>query len=57
MTLTIARADLDRVLTLRANLEGQVKDGTAKIDGDPQVLPTLLGLLDNFEFWFDIVTP
>jgi alkyl sulfatase BDS1-like metallo-beta-lactamase superfamily hydrolase len=57
MTLTIARADLDRVLTLRANLEELIADGTAKVDGDAQVLPTLLGLLDGFEFWFDIVTP
>lgn len=57
MTLTIDRAQLDRVLTLQASLEELVNDGTAKVEGDPQVLPGLLGLLDNFEFWFDIVTP
>jgi alkyl sulfatase BDS1-like metallo-beta-lactamase superfamily hydrolase len=57
MTLTIARADLDRVLTLQAGLKDLVEGGTATVDGDHDVLPTLLGLLDNFEFWFDIVTP
>jgi len=57
MTLTIARSDLDKVLTLQANLEAMVKDGEAKVDGDPQVLPSLLGLMDDFEFWFPIVTP
>jgi alkyl sulfatase BDS1-like metallo-beta-lactamase superfamily hydrolase len=57
MTLTVDRAKLDLVLTAQANLEELVKDGTAEVEGDAQVLPELLGLLDNFEFWFDIVTP
>jgi alkyl sulfatase BDS1-like metallo-beta-lactamase superfamily hydrolase len=29
----------------------------ARVDGDPQPLHELIDLLDNFEFWFNIVTP
>jgi len=27
------------------------------VDGDVDALSELLGLLDNFDFWFNIVTP
>ena len=31
--------------------------GAVDIEGDQQALTRLLGLLDDFELWFDIVTP
>jgi alkyl sulfatase BDS1-like metallo-beta-lactamase superfamily hydrolase len=56
-TLTIDRADLNRVILKQVDLESLLGDGTAKVEGDAQALHDLLGLLDDFEFWFNIVTP
>jgi alkyl sulfatase BDS1-like metallo-beta-lactamase superfamily hydrolase len=56
-TLTIERSDLNRVILKEASLEDLLSAGTAKVDGDAQALHDLLGLLDDFEFWFNIVTP
>ncbi|HWH20357.1 MAG TPA: alkyl sulfatase C-terminal domain-containing protein, partial [Solirubrobacterales bacterium] len=56
-TVTIDRADLNRVILKGATLEELLGDGTARIDGDAAALHDLLGLLDDFDFWFNIVTP
>jgi alkyl sulfatase BDS1-like metallo-beta-lactamase superfamily hydrolase len=56
-TLTISRSELNRVILKEASLEELLSAGTAKVDGDAQALHDLLGLLDEFEFWFNIVTP
>ena len=52
-TITISRADLNDVILGIADIQ----DGRAKLDGDTQALQDLVGLLDEFEFWFNIVTP
>jgi alkyl sulfatase BDS1-like metallo-beta-lactamase superfamily hydrolase len=31
--------------------------GQVTVEGDPGKLAELMALLDDFEFWFDIVTP
>jgi alkyl sulfatase BDS1-like metallo-beta-lactamase superfamily hydrolase len=56
-TLTIDRTELDRVILGGAELADLIGAGAAKVDGDAQALHDLLGLLDEFEFWFNIVTP
>ena len=56
-TLRIKRSDLNEVILGEVKLEALLRDGTAKVDGDPQALHDLVGLLDEFEFWFNIVTP
>lgn len=56
-TVTIDRADLNRVILKAATLETLLADGTARIEGDAGALHDLLGLLDDFDFWFNIVTP
>ena len=59
-------ADVDLQLTRRGFLAmtmagvpvGQLIDSnTVQVDGDVDALVELIGLLDNFEFWFNIVTP
>jgi alkyl sulfatase BDS1-like metallo-beta-lactamase superfamily hydrolase len=55
-TLTIARSELNEVILRKATLDELVQAGKAEID-DAQALHDLLGLLDDFEFWFNIVTP
>ncbi|MBN9621872.1 MAG: MBL fold metallo-hydrolase, partial [Actinobacteria bacterium] len=57
VTVTIHRTDLNRVILKEADLESQIAAGTAKVDGDAQALHDFLALLDEFEFWFNIVTP
>ncbi len=34
-----------------------VENGFVVVDGDVAKLQELIALLDNFEFWFNIVTP
>jgi alkyl sulfatase BDS1-like metallo-beta-lactamase superfamily hydrolase len=37
--------------------EEQVTAGAITNDGERSTIETFLGLLDTFEFWFNIVTP
>jgi alkyl sulfatase BDS1-like metallo-beta-lactamase superfamily hydrolase len=38
-------------------VEQLIESNTIQVDGDVDALVELIGLLDNFEFWFNIVTP
>jgi alkyl sulfatase BDS1-like metallo-beta-lactamase superfamily hydrolase len=40
-----------------ASLDDLIAAGEISVEGDVQAFHTLLGLLDEFELWFDIVTP
>jgi alkyl sulfatase BDS1-like metallo-beta-lactamase superfamily hydrolase len=55
--LTIKRSDLGQVILGSKPLTEQLKGGQARIEADVKVLHDLIERLDNFEFWFDIVTP
>jgi alkyl sulfatase BDS1-like metallo-beta-lactamase superfamily hydrolase len=57
-TITTTRAWLDALLALddpAAAFTGG--DGDLRIEGDPSALLAVFDLLDDFPFWFDIVTP
>lgn len=56
-TLSVNRSDFDEVILGTVKLPDLVAAGTARIDGDEQAIHDLLDLLDDFEFWFNIVTP
>jgi alkyl sulfatase BDS1-like metallo-beta-lactamase superfamily hydrolase len=56
-TVTLTRSDLDAVILGEAKLPQLITAGRVKIDGQAQKLQELLGLLDSFDFWFNIVTP
>ena len=56
-TYTLTRADLDNVLLGQAKIDDLVSEGRVKVEGTPGKVAELLGLLDSFDFWFDIVTP
>ena len=56
-TVTLDRADLNAVILGTAPLLDQIADGRASVDGDERALHDLIDLLDEFEFWFNIVTP
>ena len=34
-----------------------IASGAVKVEGDVKVLEDFVGMLDNFKFWFNIVTP
>ena len=53
----MTRAALDQVLLGEATLPDKVAAGEVKIEGRQAALGEFLGLMDTFEFWFNIVTP
>lgn len=56
-TVTVPRTTLDEVVLGRATLDDAITEGDITIDGDAASFRDLLGLLDDFDIWFDIVTP
>ncbi len=56
-TLTMTRAALNEIVLGEATLAEKTAAGEARIAGSPEKLIEFLSLLDNFEFWFNIVTP
>lgn len=57
VSLELTKAVLDDVQLGNITLEKAIADGTIKLDGDPKVLKDFVAMLDNFNFWFNIVTP
>jgi alkyl sulfatase BDS1-like metallo-beta-lactamase superfamily hydrolase len=55
--VTISRTDLNEVILRTAPLADLIADGRATVEGDQQGLQDFIALLDDFEFWFNIVTP
>jgi alkyl sulfatase BDS1-like metallo-beta-lactamase superfamily hydrolase len=56
VTIVTTREALNDVVLGISTMEKQVVEGKAKLTGDPKKLSEFVGLLDNFEFWFNIVT-
>lgn len=56
-TLTLPRTILDSVLLRRTTFEQAISAGQLDVQGDAAKLTELLGLLDDFELMFGIVTP
>jgi len=49
--------DLNRLLLKEVSPVRLVFEGKLKSSGNPLLLAKLFGMLDDFDFWFDIVTP
>jgi alkyl sulfatase BDS1-like metallo-beta-lactamase superfamily hydrolase len=56
-TLTLAKSTLDRVLLGELKVEDAAGAPGVKVEGKKGALGELIGMLDKFEFWFNIVTP
>ncbi|OSP55212.1 alkyl/aryl-sulfatase [Pseudoruegeria sp. SK021] len=56
-TVTMDRAVLDNVNLGQTTLMDAMTDGSVTVDGDSGKVEEFVGLLDGFEFWFNIVTP
>ncbi|ECI3851323.1 alkyl/aryl-sulfatase [Salmonella enterica subsp. enterica] len=53
----ISRADLHSVLTGQAKMADLVKAKKVKVIGDAAKLDEIIGYLDNFDLWVNVVTP
>jgi alkyl sulfatase BDS1-like metallo-beta-lactamase superfamily hydrolase len=56
-TLALTRAALNDVLTQKSTIQDKLSSGEIKIEGDAQKLAEMFGLMDDFDPWFNIVTP
>jgi alkyl sulfatase BDS1-like metallo-beta-lactamase superfamily hydrolase len=55
LTLAIRRSDLEQTMTGAKTLEGQIKDGTAKVEGDVTILAKLAATMADFDPSFEIL--
>ncbi|MOA21931.1 hypothetical protein D3C78_1424530 [compost metagenome] len=56
-SLTLTKTAMDDVQLGKATLEQQIAAGKVKVDGRKDAFGELMGLMDDFDFWFNIVTP
>jgi alkyl sulfatase BDS1-like metallo-beta-lactamase superfamily hydrolase len=57
VSVTIDRSQFNDVILGQTTLPDQISAGTAHVDGNVDALHEFIGLLDTFDFWFNIVTP
>ena len=55
LTITIDRADLEQVMMGAKSLATQIEDGTAKVEGNTEVLDQLASTMITFEIGFEIL--
>jgi alkyl sulfatase BDS1-like metallo-beta-lactamase superfamily hydrolase len=55
LTLTINRTDLERTMGGEATLDAQIADGTAKVEGNVEVLAQLASTMVDFDPLFEIL--
>lgn len=55
--VTINRSDLDRISLGETTFDDLVAKGLVSVEGDAEALNAFLSQLDEFDFWFNIVTP
>jgi alkyl sulfatase BDS1-like metallo-beta-lactamase superfamily hydrolase len=56
-TVTLSKDTLTNILLRTTTLDEAVEAGDVKISGNDAKLKEMVSYLDNFEFWFNIVTP
>lgn len=57
LTLTINRSDFDLLLLKTVTFQSLMAQGKIQHQGDLAVIPQFFGMLDEFEYWFNISTP
>jgi len=56
-TITLSRADLNRIILKQTSFPALMKEGSVKVDGSLLKLRKFMSLQDDFDYWFNIVTP
>ncbi len=54
---SMQRGTLDQIMLQQTTLAAAAEAGQVQVEGNPQKFGELMALMDDFEFWFDIVTP
>ena len=57
LTVTINRKDLELLLLKQQSFEQLFNSGAMKLDGNDRIFGQLLMMMDDFPFWFNIITP
>ena len=55
--IALAKSTLDRIQLKEITPDQAMTSGEMKIEGKREAFGEFVGLLDNFPFWFNIVTP
>lgn len=55
-TLTVNRSDLNKVVSRTATFNDLIANGTIKVTGDADAFRKVMGRMDDFKFWFNIIT-
>jgi alkyl sulfatase BDS1-like metallo-beta-lactamase superfamily hydrolase len=55
LSITIDRAELEKVMTGQKSFIAQIEDGTARTQGDVEVLKQLASTMVNFDLFFEIL--
>lgn len=55
--VTLAKSTFDRIKLGEITPEQAVISGEVKVEGRREALAEFVGMLDQFPFWFNIVTP
>ena len=56
-TVTLSRDTLNRIILKQETVQQAKANGDMKITGNAAKLDELMGYMDKFDFWFNIVTP
>ncbi|MNF22891.1 Metallo-beta-lactamase superfamily protein [compost metagenome] len=56
-TIALSRDTLNNLILKQTTLDKAIAAGDVKVSGNSEKLKEVLGYMDNFEFWFNIVTP
>jgi len=56
-SLSLTRETLNNIMLKQTTLKDALAKGDVKLSGDQSKLDEVFGSLDDFEFWFNIVTP
>jgi len=56
-TLAMSKATFDQLQSGQTSLDKAIDAGDIKVKGRREAAAELLGMLDDFPFWFNIVTP
>jgi len=56
-TVILTRKVLDAIASKQATFRGRIFAGDIRIEGSMRKFVEMMSCMDEFEFWFDIVTP
>lgn len=57
LTLTLNRSDFDQLLMKTTTFQELMQQGKVQHEGNLALMPQFFDMLDDFDYWFNIVTP